>query len=70
MAPPALTRQAPVTPNDAWGIAWFDTRACRKRIETYRSEGMFQPPALKDSLMQPGNAGGVNWGGIAFDPRR
>ena len=70
VAPPALTRQAPVTPEDAWGIGWFDTRACRKRIERYRSEGMFQPPALEDSLMQPGNAGGSNWGGIAFDPKR
>ena len=70
VAPPALSRQTPVTPDDAWGIAWFDTRSCRKRIESYRSGGMFQPPALRDSLMQPGNAGGANWGGIAFDPRR
>jgi quinoprotein glucose dehydrogenase len=70
VAPPALTRQAPVTADDAWGVAWFDTRACRKRIEGYRSEGIFQPPAIKDSLMQPGNAGGANWGGIAFDPKR
>jgi quinoprotein glucose dehydrogenase len=70
VAPPPLTRQAPVTAEDAWGIAWFDTRACRKRIASYRSEGIFQPPSLKDSLMQPGNAGGSNWGGIAFDPRR
>jgi quinoprotein glucose dehydrogenase len=69
-APPALVRQAKITPDDAWGVAWFDTRACRKRIESYRSEGIFQPPALKDSLMQPGNAGGANWGGIAFDPQR
>lgn len=70
IAPPALTRQAPITADDAWGVAWFDTRACRKRIAGYRSEGMFQPPALVDSLMQPGNAGGANWGGIAFDPKR
>jgi len=69
-APPPLTRQAPVTPDDAWGVAWFDTRDCRKRIEGYRSEGIFQPPAVKDSLMQPGNGGGSNWGGIAFDPKR
>jgi quinoprotein glucose dehydrogenase len=69
-APPALTRQSPITADDAWGVAWFDTRACRKRIAGYRSEGMFQPPALVDSLMQPGNAGGANWGGIAFDPKR
>jgi quinoprotein glucose dehydrogenase len=70
VAPPALTRQMPVTADDAWGVAWFDTRACRKRIESFRSEGIFQPPSLKDSLMQPGNAGGSNWGGIAFDPQR
>jgi quinoprotein glucose dehydrogenase len=69
-APPALTRQAPITADDAWGVAWFDSRACRKRIAGYRSEGMFQPPAIQDSLMQPGNAGGANWGGIAFDPKR
>jgi quinoprotein glucose dehydrogenase len=69
-APPALVRQSKITPDDAWGVAWFDTRACRKRIEAYRSEGMFQPPALKDSLMQPGNAGGSNWGGVAYDPQR
>ena len=69
-APPALTRQAPVTPDDAAGVAWFDTRACRKRIESYRSEGIFQPPSTRDSLMQPGNAGGANWGGVAFDPQR
>jgi quinoprotein glucose dehydrogenase len=69
-APPALSRQTPVTADDAWGIAWFDTRDCRKRIEGYRSEGIFQPPALRESLMQPGNAGGSNWGGIAFDPKR
>jgi quinoprotein glucose dehydrogenase len=70
VAPPPLARQAPVVADDAWGIAWFDTRACRRRIEGYRSEGIFQPPTSQDSLMQPGNAGGSNWGGVAFDPKR
>ena len=69
-APPPLSRQSPLTADDAWGVAWFDTRACRKRIESYRSEGLFQPPSVKESIMQPGNAGGSNWGGIAFDPKR
>ena len=68
-APPALVRQTPVTGYDAWGVAYFDTRACRKRIEGYRSEGIFQPPSTKDSIMLPGNAGGSNWGGVAFDPQ-
>jgi quinoprotein glucose dehydrogenase len=70
VAPPALARQAAVTPDDAWGVAFLDTRACRERIARYRSEGIFQPPSVQDSLMQPGNAGGSNWGGIAFDPAR
>ncbi|HET7650913.1 MAG TPA: pyrroloquinoline quinone-dependent dehydrogenase [Gammaproteobacteria bacterium] len=70
VAPPPLVRQTPVKPDDAFGVAYFDTRGCRKRIEKYRSEGIFTPPSLKDSLMQPGNAGGFNWGGVAFDPQR
>ncbi|HTY92522.1 MAG TPA: pyrroloquinoline quinone-dependent dehydrogenase [Steroidobacteraceae bacterium] len=70
VAPPPLTRQGPVRPEDAWGMLWFDTRACREHIEADRSEGIFQPPSVRESIMQPGNAGGVNWGGIAFDPGR
>lgn len=70
VAPPALAPQKPVTPKDAWGIAWLDTRACRNRIEADRSEGIFQPPSTQESIYSPGFAGGSNWGGIAFDPRR
>jgi quinoprotein glucose dehydrogenase len=70
VAPPALTPQGPVTPRDAWGVTWLDTRACRKRIDADRSGGIFQPPSLRESVMRPGSAGGSNWGGIAFDPVR
>lgn len=70
VAPPALVPQGPVTPADAWGVTWFDTRACRKLIAADRSEGIFQPPSTKESIYAPGFAGGANWGGIAFDPGR
>jgi quinoprotein glucose dehydrogenase len=70
VAPPALVRQGPVTPAAAWGVAWFDTRGCRERIAADRSEGIFQPPSTRESIQSPGNAGGANWGGIAFDPQR
>jgi quinoprotein glucose dehydrogenase len=70
VAPPALVPQGPVTPADAWGVAWFDTRTCRNRIAADRSEGIFQPPSTKESIYAPGFAGGANWGGIAFDPHR
>ncbi|MGH8403167.1 MAG: PQQ-binding-like beta-propeller repeat protein, partial [Gammaproteobacteria bacterium] len=66
--PEALVRQGPVTPSDAWGLTFWDEGKCRKLIEQYRSEGIYTPPGLKTTIEQPGNAGGVEWGGIAFDP--
>ena len=69
VAPPALVRQEPVRPADGWNLSWI-AAACRKPLQQDRSEGIFQPPQLRESLMQPGNAGGMNWGGIAFDPTR
>ena len=66
--PVPLVRQGPVTPGEAWGLTFWDEGKCRKLIEQYHSEGIFTPPGLKTTIEQPGNAGGVEWGGIAFDP--
>jgi quinoprotein glucose dehydrogenase len=68
-APPALVRQDPVTLVDAWSGAFFNTSLCKKMIQADRSEGIFQPPSTQESIMRPGNAGGSNWGSIAFDPQ-
>lgn len=38
--------------------------------ERYRSDGIFTPPSLQGSIEQPGYGGGVEWGGLAFDPQR
>jgi quinoprotein glucose dehydrogenase len=60
-----------LTPDDAWGFTYFDRRACRKKIEELRSEGIFTPPTTAPgSVIYPGTAGGMNWGGPAFDPMR
>ncbi|MDE2235595.1 MAG: pyrroloquinoline quinone-dependent dehydrogenase [Gammaproteobacteria bacterium] len=66
--PKPLVRQGPVTPADAWGLTFWDEGKCRALIRHYRSQGIFTPPGLKTTIEQPGNAGGVEWGGIAFDP--
>ncbi|MBU6510620.1 MAG: PQQ-binding-like beta-propeller repeat protein, partial [Gammaproteobacteria bacterium] len=66
--PEPLVRQGPVTPDDAWGLTFWDEGKCRKLIEQYHSEGIFTPPGLKTTIEQPGNAGGAEWGSIAFDP--
>jgi quinoprotein glucose dehydrogenase len=42
---------------------------CRATIGSLRNEGMFTPPSLQGTLVFPGNIGGVNWGGAAWDPR-
>lgn len=60
-----------VTPDDAWGFTFFDRRACRQRIEGLHHEGIFTPPRTEPgTLMNPGTAGGMNWGGPAWDPAR
>jgi len=67
---PPLTTQSPISPEDAWGITFWDRRKCRKLIEKYRNEGIFTPPDLRGTIMLPSYAGGVNWGGVAVDVRR
>lgn len=59
------------TPDDAWGFTPWDRSACRKRIASLRSEGIFTPASTAPgTLLTPGNAGGMNWGGPAYDPSR
>ncbi len=65
---PALSPQAAVRPEDAWGLTPWDRGQCRDLIAQYRSEGIYTPPSLKGSILRPSYAGGSNWGGLAFDP--
>ena len=69
-ATPPLVSHAAVTPQDAWGLTFYDRGKCRDLISNYRSEGIFTPPSLKGTIESPGFAGGVNWGSTAFDSER
>ncbi|MDH3532562.1 MAG: PQQ-binding-like beta-propeller repeat protein, partial [Gammaproteobacteria bacterium] len=66
---PALVPDT-VSADDAFGITWFDKRACRKRIEAARHEGLFTPPTTAGTILLPFTGGGANWGGPAYDPER
>lgn len=68
--PPPLVPHGALTADDAWGLTPFDRGECRERIAALRSEGIYTPPSLQGTVMIPGNAGGSNWGGIAWDPGR
>jgi quinoprotein glucose dehydrogenase len=68
-APPPVAPQR-LTPEDAWGPTAADRDACREALRGLRNEGVFTPPSLRGSLAIPGNLGGMNWSGYAFDPAR
>jgi quinoprotein glucose dehydrogenase len=64
--PSPVTPQG-LRPDDAWGLTPVDRSACAQRIRSLRSDGIFTPPSLRGSVVNPGFLGGVNWGGIAVD---
>ena len=66
---PPLVEHAPLGKDDAWGITFWDRAKCRSMIGKYRNEGLFTPPDTRGTIVWPGYIGGVNWGGIAYDPR-
>jgi quinoprotein glucose dehydrogenase len=53
---------------DAWGITPQEQAWCKARLAGYENQGVFTPPSLQGAILFPGNVGGVNWGGAAFDP--
>lgn len=67
-APPAVSPQK-VTADDAWGITSADRADCRERIKALRNDGLFTPPSINGSLSIPGNVGGMNWSGYAYNPQ-
>lgn len=69
VAPPPLVPTT-FTKEDAWGFTFIDRWLCSNKIEGLRSEGIFTPPSLEGTIQVPGSAGGMNWGGPAFDPTR
>ena len=69
LAPPPVVPQS-FRPEDAWGLTPWDRGRCRERLAALRNEGIFTPPSVRGSIVYPGFAGGVNWGGVAIDPER
>ena len=67
--PKPLARQA-MTADEAWGLDDGDRNWCKAEIGKLRNEGVFTPPSLEGTLAIPGNIGGMNWSGAAFDPEQ
>jgi quinoprotein glucose dehydrogenase len=69
LRPPPLVPHG-ATPEDAWGFTFWDERVCRRYIEGLRHGPIYTPPSLEGTVVSPWTAGGVNWGGAAWDPQR
>jgi len=70
LAPPSLVPHHTITSDDAWGLTPWDRGECRDLINSLVSDGIYTPPSLQGTIMIPGNAGGSNWGSVAYDPGR
>ena len=64
--PPLVPQK--LTPDDAFGLTPWDEGACREAIAAARNEGLYTPPSEKGTILFPLTGGGINWGGISFDP--
>ncbi len=42
----------------------------RGHQEALRNDGLFTPPSIQGTLSVPGNVGGMNWSGYAYDAQR
>ncbi|WP_282025913.1 pyrroloquinoline quinone-dependent dehydrogenase [Limimaricola cinnabarinus] len=65
----------PTNTSDTWpGIWWLADLTsfghCSRMLDELRYEGLFTPPTAEGegTLMYPGTAGGMQWGGGALDP--
>ena len=56
-----------ITAADIWGVTPAERESCLARLKTLRYDGVFTPPSLGGSLQVPGNIGGLQWGGMAWD---
>ncbi len=66
---PPLVPQS-LSPDEAWGFTPADKEACRAMIAEVGGGRIFTPPSVKGTIAVPGNIGGMNWSGFAFDPTR
>ena len=57
-----------LTERHMWGATMLDQLMCRIAFLQHQYGGDFTPPGLKPSIEQPGNAGGMNWGSVSYDP--
>src|SRR5208282_2843011 len=62
---PTLVPQR-ISADDAFGL--ITRTACHDKLAHARNDGLYTPPSTQGTVIFPSTGGGVNWGGVAFDP--
>ncbi len=68
MLPEPFTRQF-LTEKDLTNISPEAHEYALKRFRELNYEGLYTPPAVKETLRYPSTQGGANWGGASYDPQ-
>jgi|TARA_B100000315_G_scaffold260346_1_gene321014 quinoprotein glucose dehydrogenase len=67
---PDPLHQLGLSPDDAWGLTFWDKGKCREYLESVTTGPIYTPPSSKGTTFFPSNLGGNNWGAPAVDPNR
>jgi quinoprotein glucose dehydrogenase len=59
-----------MTDKDMFGFALIDKWDCQRRFNKLKNDGIFTPFYSESSVDYPVSVGGMDWGGLAFDPKR
>ncbi len=65
---PPLVLQA-LAPPSAWGLSDSDRQACESDLKELTGTSIFSPPSVEGIAAVPGNVGGINWSGFAWDAK-
>ncbi len=59
-----------ITPEDAWGLTFWDEGRCEDLLEELHTGPIYTPPSLAGTVYFPSALGGNNWDTPAVDPDR
>jgi quinoprotein glucose dehydrogenase len=68
VVPPFARQKFTVDDVNPWLLTKEQYADMRARVPQMRNEGLFTPPALRETVSMPGNQGGSNWGTTAANP--